>query len=100
MEKLTGLLHLCKKAGKLIMGQKSVFSCAAKGQLSIIIMACDAGSALKRKFFKFKTIHINWTSDQFGEIFGRNRLSIVGITDPGLAAQVEKIIRSGNFIVL
>lgn len=100
MEKLVGLLHLSRKAGKLLLGQKIVFSFAAKGKISLILLASDTGSALKKKLIHDKPVTINWSSDQFGEVFGRNKISVAGIIDSGMAGEIMKIIKSEDLIAV
>ena len=49
MDKLAGILHLCKKAGKLHFGQQAVLSLLDSNKLNLVVMSSDAGRALKRK---------------------------------------------------
>lgn len=100
MEKLVGLLHLSRKAGKLLLGQKIVLSFAAKEKISLILIAFDTGSALKKKLIHYKPVTINWSSDQFGEVFRRNKISVAGIIDSGMAGEILKIIKSEDLIAV
>jgi len=94
MERLIGLLHLCRKAGKLLIGQKAVISMSSRGFQPLILTTLDVGSALKRKLAGYRTITMKWSSDKMGDIFGRDRVSVIGITDEGMASEIINLIKS------
>jgi ribosomal protein L7Ae-like RNA K-turn-binding protein len=100
MDKLVGLLHLCRKAGKLKIGQKAVLSAQSLEHLPLILISADAGSALKRKCMTFDTITMDWNSDKMGGIFDRDKVSILGIADAGFAAEIKKILSSGELLAI
>ena len=92
MEKLIGLFHISRKAGKLLMGKTVVLDKAKSGGFILIIVSRDAGSDLVRKLDGFDFVSIDLSSDQLGEIFNRNKLSVLAITDSGLAASIRDIM--------
>ena len=94
MEKLVGMLHLCRKAGKLHLGQKAVVSLASGNHAPLIILSSDAGYSLKRKFGESRSITLGWSSDKLGEIFGREKLSVLGINDDRFASEIERIVKN------
>jgi ribosomal protein L7Ae-like RNA K-turn-binding protein len=100
MEAPFGLLHLCRKAGKLALGQKAVLSHHSRRDMMLILLSADAGSALKRKFSHCRTLTVGWSSEQLGEVFGRNKLSVLGITDDGFADEIEKILKNESLLVV
>lgn len=95
MDKLAGLLHLCNKAGKLAFGRVAVFTSADRGEVALALTACDCGNDLRRKLSGVNTIDSDWTSDKLGGIFKRNRLSVVGIKDRGLADEISRLMKTG-----
>lgn len=94
MEKLVGMLHLCRKAGKLHLGQKAVISLSSGDHAPLIILSSDAGYSLKRKIGEGRAITLEWSSDRLGEIFGREKLSILGIDDDRFASEIERIVKN------
>lgn len=94
MERLIGLLHLCRKAGKLLVGQKAVISISSGGPQPLILTTLDIGAVLKRKLAGYRTITMKWSSEKMGDIFGRDRISVIGITDEGLASEIINLIKS------
>jgi len=100
MERLIGLLHLCRKAGKLFLGQQAVLSLSSKNRQPLIIMAVDAGLSLKRKLAENSTMTIAWSSGKLGEIFGRERISVFGVADDNFAAEIKNILKSENLLVI
>jgi ribosomal protein L7Ae-like RNA K-turn-binding protein len=95
MDKLAGLLHLCNKAGKLAFGRVAVCSSADRGEVALALITCDCGNDLRRKLSRVDTITSDWTSDKLGEIFERNRLSVVGIKDRGFADEISSLMKTG-----
>ena len=100
MEKLIGLLHLCRKAGKLKIGQKAVLSLHTEDHQTLILMAVDAGSGLKRKLAGRVTLTIGWSSEKIGMVLGREKVSVLGITDGGFAAEIKNIMKSEGLLAV
>jgi ribosomal protein L7Ae-like RNA K-turn-binding protein len=100
MERLIGLLHLSRKAGKLLLGQKAVLSLSSKNRQSLIIMAVDTGLSLRKKLAEKSTMTIRLSSDKLGEIFGRDRISVFGIADDNFAAEIKNILKLENLLVI
>lgn len=100
MERLIGLLHLCRKAGKLLIGQKAALSFPAAANQPLLLLANDAGSALKRKMAGSETITIDLNSEKIGAIFDREKISVLGIADSGFAAEIKNVLESGKHIVI
>jgi ribosomal protein L7Ae-like RNA K-turn-binding protein len=94
MERLIGILHLCRKAGKLILGQKAVLNHLSRGRQPLILTALDAGAVLRKKLTGYRTITMRWSSDKMGGIFGRERISVIGIMDEDFASEITNLIES------
>ncbi len=97
MEKLIGLFHISRKAGKLLMGKTAVLDKAKSAGRILIVVSRDAGSDLIRKLDGFDFVSIDLSSDQLGEIFNRNKLSVLAITDGGLAASIRDMIKQESW---
>lgn len=100
MERAAGLLHLCRKAGKLRIGQKAVLSALNEDSQPLILLASDVGSSLKRKLAGFETITVNWSSEKMGGVFDREKVSILGIVDCGFAVEIKKVLESDRNLVI
>ncbi len=97
MNDLAGLLHLCKKAGDLILGQKAVLGQVKAGKEMTVLVTSDIGQALKKKLIKLELEYLDWSSDRLGEVFGREKLAVVGITNRSLAMRIKQLLHSpGN----
>lgn len=93
MNGLAGMLHLSRKAGKVLLGRTAVLSAAAAEEVVFVLAAGDCGDDLMRKLSRYDVARIVLTSSELGEIFGREKLSLIGITDEGLAAGIMDILR-------
>lgn len=94
MEKVVGLLHLCNKAGQLVLGRAAVGQLSDKGELALVLVTQDAGKDLRRKLSGIDTMTLDWTSGNLGEVFGRNRLAVLGIKDRGMAAEISRLLET------
>ncbi|MEE9554254.1 MAG: hypothetical protein V3W18_08155 [candidate division Zixibacteria bacterium] len=97
MEKLIGLFHISRKAGKILLGKTAVLDKAKSDRSILIIVSRDAGADLIRKLKEFDFVGIDLSSDQMGEIFNRSRLSVLAITDGGLAANIRDTIKQESW---
>lgn len=95
MKELVGLLNISRKAGRVLLGRTAVFEKARSGRFIFVLVACDAGSDLVRKIEGLNYAKIDLTSSDLGEIFGRDRLSVIGIIDEGLASGMRDLLK-GN----
>jgi len=93
MNGLAGLLHISRKAGKILFGRTAVFARVKSGRDVLVLIASDAGSALTRRLDGPNIMKINMTSAELGEVFAREKLSLVGITDSNLAAAIRRLIK-------
>jgi len=91
MKSLAGLLHISRKAGKLLLGRTAVAGRAKSGREIFVFVADDAGKTAMRKFEGIATERLKINSSELGEIFDRERLSIIGVTDKGLASEIREM---------
>lgn len=92
MPEITGLLNLARKAGNLLIGQYEVLKAIKKNKEVLILISSDAGGAIKRKVNKLETINVTWNSEELGKLFGRSKISILGIDNRNLAREIKKRI--------
>ena len=98
MDKITGLLHLANKAGKLALGQTRILESIKRKKPALIIVANDAGHAIKRKLARSDFIEIGMNSEELGFIFGRVKVSLAAILDIHLAKEIRKSIESSGLL--
>ena len=94
MEEISGLLHIAKKAGRLSIGSTAVLDKANSGKEITILVSSDAGKVLLRKLTGLDLKMIEMTSDRLGEIFNRETISVIGISDRNLSKEILR--RLGN----
>lgn len=84
------MLGLCHKAGKLVPGAEMIAK--SKKKCLLLVCACDASDRTKTtvEAFNIKTIHTDMTKQELGAALGMGNVAVVGITDAGLAAAVER----------
>ena len=92
MDKVAGMLHLCNKAGQLVFGREAVLALSGRGEIALVLMAGDSGNDLKRKLSGMKTVILDWSSREFGGLFGRNLLSVTGVKDKRFASEIERLL--------
>jgi ribosomal protein L7Ae-like RNA K-turn-binding protein len=94
LDKLAGLIHISRKAGKLLSGRSAVLDRIRSRKEVYVFIARDAGSDLSRKVERAAgATRMHISSNELGSILGRERLSLLGITDRGLADELSEIIR-------
>jgi len=98
MNKLAGLLHISRKAGKILLGRNAVLAGAGTDKSILILAARDSGRDLMRKLEGLEFVKAKISASELGEIFGREKLSLIGITDEGLAAGIRDLIERGSEI--
>ena len=94
MKDIFGLLHLARKAGRLTLGQVAALEKAKSDENSLILIVSDAGNALLRKFENFNVVRIDKTSDELGEMFNREKLSVIVVSDRNLIKEIIKRLNS------
>lgn len=93
MEKLAGLLHISRKAGKLLLGRTSISAAVKKRGDVLVLTSRDANPRLLKSFGRSEIMKTGLSSKELGNIFDRDRLSFLGIIDRSLAAGVREIVR-------
>lgn len=88
-DKIKALLTISMKAGKLAAGSSAVKDALEKGRVELLFFATDLSEGTKEKLdvqgfgpLRQETL---FTRDEFGALFGRELVGVVGILDKGLA---------------
>ncbi len=91
------LLGICRKAGKLISGQDSVERAIKAKKIYLIILSEDSSVNTRKKMkslcFKESIPMLYWGhSDKLGKAIGKGQRKVIGITDKGLAKEIQRRI--------
>jgi len=94
-QKVIGLLGLALRAGKLALGFSAVEKLVRRGEKPLVIVATDVGAASRGKIENWSPVRglldDVLTGDEMAQAFGRNKLSVVGLKDPGFVKGIEKL---------
>ena len=89
-------MGLARRAGKLAVGFNAVEQLVRKSGNTLVVAASDMGGAQKSKVQRFDNlgglIDDALTSEQMADAFGRNKLAIIGLSDPGFVKGIKKLI--------
>jgi ribosomal protein L7Ae-like RNA K-turn-binding protein len=95
--KISGLLGLSRKAGRLSCGLDDVRRAAETGISRLIIVAADAAFNASKKaadcaaYYKVPLILSSFTKAEIGEAVGFAEVSAVSVNDKGFAASIKKL---------
>ena len=93
---LTGLIGLCRKAGKTQVGDEPVSIAARTHKARLILMAADAADSTLRhgeslgETGNCPALLIPLTKAELGGALGRSSCALVALTDVGFAAAIVK----------
>ncbi|PID78963.1 hypothetical protein CSA17_02690 [bacterium DOLJORAL78_65_58] len=95
-QKLLALLGLARRAGKLALGFSAVEQLVRKPGRTMVIAASDMGAAQKSKVQRFENlaglVDDALTGRQMAAAFGREKLVIAGVNDPGFVKGIKKLL--------
>jgi len=99
-QKLVALLGLARRAGRLAVGFSAVESLVKKGQAPLVIVASDMGPSQRGKVDHWEPLRgildSALTAEEMAETMGRDKLSIVGVSDNGFVKGIQKLVAGGN----
>lgn len=94
-DKLCGLLGLARRAGKLAVGASAVERMVHQGARPLVVLATDAGASLRgtvERWEDLRTVVDDVLScEEMARAFGREKLAIVAVADPGFVRGILKI---------
>jgi len=92
------LLGITRKAGKLISGQESVEKATNAKKVFLILVSKDASENTKERM-RYISINANvpifyfYQSDEISKAIGKGKIKVIGITDKGLAEEIQRRIK-------
>lgn len=101
IDKFIQFLGLVKKSGNIIEGYNKCEEGIKFGKIKLLIITNDCSDNTKSKFTslcnKNNICVINdYSKNELGEILGREEISIVGITNPGMGKKLIEIWTEKN----
>jgi len=87
-DRVSGLLGICRKAGKLSLGHDESKISVKNGSASLCILSSDSSQRLKEEFFalckdaKIEAITVPYSTEQFAFIVG-SKAAVVTVNDEG-----------------
>lgn len=95
-DELLGLLGLCRKAGKLVLGEDDSAEAALAHKARLTLIAADAAEGTARKAARAAEegncpcFRVDLDKARLGGAVGRAQCAVLAITDVGLAAAAVK----------
>lgn len=89
-------MGFAKRANKLTLGRRATVKALKKGKIALVILAKDAGEAIRREIVKLseeaniKVFSLASKRDM-GEAIGRESCSVLGLMDSRMAQGVMEI---------
>ena len=96
-DKLLNFLGLCRRAGKLTMGNDMVIEDVVKGNSKLVIIASDISKNTEKKILlnchrnNTKVLKINRSKDEMSYAIGKFS-TVVSVTDQGFAKKFAELI--------
>jgi len=93
--KLIGLLGLAHRAGKLAIGATEVEKLVHRNRRPVVIVAQDAGVALRRRLLRLNPVRgfLTETVDrvELAHLLGRSQVAVVAVADQGFVRGILRL---------
>lgn len=93
--RLLALLGLAMRAGKLLVGFSAVEQAVHRGKEPLVVLASDMGASQRTRALRLEPVKGFVTGVVTGAdlaaAMGRNKLVIVGVSDPGFVDGIRKL---------
>lgn len=95
--KLTAMLGLAQKAGKLASGEVGVAGALKSKKAKLILVAADSSANAKKAYSnQAENYHVPYkevlTKDELGECIGKNYRAAIAVTDKGFAETILALL--------
>ena len=97
-DRLTSLLGLAQKAGKLASGESAVEKAVRSGKAVLLIIAGDASGNAKKNFHDLASYyqvacHEGLSKDELGLATGKPPRAAIAVTDPGFGRSISDALQ-------
>lgn len=98
-DKLTGLLGLARRAGKLSLGHDAVLDSMKAGSAELCLLSSDASGRLYKELVRasenLTQAHVpiyvtDYTMDGFGRALGAKKTAVLSVNDRGFAKRITE----------
>ena len=96
--KLSGMLGLAMRAGKIIVGTEQICIALSKGKARLVLTSNGASDGTKKKlrfkceFYKIRMIEVNIDTEELGILLGKTYTpAAIAVADDGFAKAIEKL---------
>lgn len=99
-EKLLALLGLARRAGKLAVGFSAVEKIVQRGEKPMVVVVSDVGASQLHKISRWEPLRGivtgALTGSELAQAMGREKLSVVGVSDAGFSKGIQKLVAGGS----
>ncbi|HOD01786.1 MAG: ribosomal protein L7Ae family protein [Firmicutes bacterium ADurb.Bin300] len=96
--KLSSMLGICRKAGKLLIGHDAVMDCIVQKKAYLVILAADCSDRLKneteitinRSGARVQALSLALSKEEIGLAIGKNA-AVLAVTDRNLASRLTEL---------
>ncbi len=98
-QRITSLLGLAQKAGKIVSGELAVEKAIKSGQAKLLIIATDCSDPTKKNYRDMTTyyhvdLYEEFSKEQLGACIGKVYRAAIALTDAGFSTAVKKLLDS------
>ncbi len=99
-QKLLNLLGLARRAGQLAMGFSAVEKIVRRGERPLVLVVSDIGASQMNKISRWEPLRGivsgALTGEELAQAMGREKLSVVGVSDAGFSKGIQKLVAGGS----
>ncbi|HOM99635.1 MAG TPA: L7Ae/L30e/S12e/Gadd45 family ribosomal protein [Acidobacteriota bacterium] len=94
---VAGMIGLARRAGRLAVGTEACLQWLGKGKAQLLLIPPDAAPRVYHTFGRPASAKgipmVRWsTREQLGRLFGRPMVSVVAVSDAGIARRILELL--------
>lgn len=98
-QKVSSLLGLAQKAGKISSGELAVEKAVKSGQAKLLIIAEDCSAATKKSYrdmtaYYHVELYELFSKEQLGTYIGKQYRAALAVTDAGFSTAIKKLLNT------
>ena len=98
-QKITSLLGLAQKAGKITSGELAVEKAVKSGQAKLLIIAKDCSAATKKNYRDMATyyhveLYEEFSKEELGACIGKVYRAALAVIDVGFSTALKKLLNA------
>lgn len=102
-QRLTSLIGLCRRAGRLGCGSEKIVADLTKGNVALVLLSCDCSERTRKQItdkcasHKVRLLALPLNKAELGKACGLTELSGCSVTDNGFAKAIAALAESAQF---